>query len=58
MSADVGRQVALCPKGRWPKRAGQRANVNAITGTARTDIGDSSAIHSTRVTIRPAQPAG
>ncbi len=54
VSDDVGRQVALCPKGRWPKRSGQGANVNAITGTARTDIGDSSAIHSTRVTIRPA----
>jgi len=55
VSADVPRRVALCPKGRWPKRTHQAANVNALTGTARTDIGDSSTIHSTHVTIHPVQ---
>lgn len=54
VSDDVPQRVALCPKGRWPKRTLQQANVNALTGTARTDIGDSSTVHSTVVTIAPA----
>jgi anaerobic selenocysteine-containing dehydrogenase len=52
-STDVPRGVALCPKGRWPKVDASGANVNWLTAAIRTDIGDSSAIHSTHVRIEP-----
>ncbi|MGI9613290.1 MAG: molybdopterin-containing oxidoreductase family protein [Acidimicrobiales bacterium] len=52
---DVAAGVALFPKGRWPKHEGGNANVNVLTGDDRTDIGDSSAIHSLHVTIDPAR---
>ena len=52
-SDDVGPGVALCPKGRWPKLEPSGANVNMVTDAIRTDIGDSSAVHSVHVTVEP-----
>jgi anaerobic selenocysteine-containing dehydrogenase len=43
--------VALVPKGRWPSRQPQGANVNVLTTARPSDMGRSSAIHGTEVTI-------
>jgi anaerobic selenocysteine-containing dehydrogenase len=43
--------VALIPKGRWPSRQPGGANVNAITEARSTDMGHSSAIYGTEVTV-------
>lgn len=50
-SDDVAPGVALCPKGRWPKLDPSGGNVNVVTEATRTDIGESSAVHSVHVTI-------
>ncbi len=47
----VGPGVALCPKGCWPKLEPSGANVNMVTDAIRTDIGNSSAVHSVHVTV-------
>lgn len=41
--------VALLPKGRWPMREAQGANVNVLHGGVRTDVGASNAVHSIEV---------
>jgi anaerobic selenocysteine-containing dehydrogenase len=46
--------VALIPKGGWPKLTGGRGNVNALTGSQRSDMGASSAIHGVEVRVEPA----
>ncbi|MDP6588408.1 MAG: molybdopterin-dependent oxidoreductase [Alphaproteobacteria bacterium] len=44
--------VALSPKGRWPRRAGkQRANVNVLNPGAKSDMGESTAVHGVEVEI-------
>jgi anaerobic selenocysteine-containing dehydrogenase len=45
VSADVPDGVALVYKGRWPRTAGDAANVNVLNPGLRTDIADSSAVH-------------
>lgn len=50
-SDDVPPQVALCPKGRWPKFEPERANVNALNPGHKSDMGESSSVHSVEVTV-------
>lgn len=50
----VPRGVAYCPKGQWPKLTGIGANANALVGSEKTDMGESTTVHSTVVTIAAA----
>ena len=43
--------VALLPKGRWPKMEAGGGNVNTLNPGLRSDLGDSSAVHGTEVTV-------
>ncbi|HEU4826082.1 MAG TPA: molybdopterin-dependent oxidoreductase [Dongiaceae bacterium] len=43
--------VALSHKSRWPKLSGQRANVNALNPGRKTDMAESSAVHSVEIKI-------
>ncbi len=51
VSDDVPPAVALLPKGRWPKMEAGGANVNTLNPGLRSDLGDSSAVHGTEVTV-------
>ena len=52
IDAIVPRGVALTHKGRWPKLEAGRHNVNTLNPGIRSDMGESSSVHSTEVTIR------
>ncbi|HWE09763.1 MAG TPA: molybdopterin-dependent oxidoreductase [Solirubrobacteraceae bacterium] len=54
LSADLPRGVALSPKGRWPAREPQGANVNVLNPGTRSDMGASSTVHGLEVTVTPA----
>ena len=43
--------VALSPKGRWLKSDRGRANINILNPCAKTDMGESAALHGIEVTI-------
>ena len=43
--------VALSHKSRWPKLSKQRANINALNPGRKTDMAQSSAVHSVEVTL-------
>ena len=45
--------TAISHKGRWPKRDPGHANVNALNPGLRTDMGDSTALHSVEVSVDP-----
>lgn len=45
--------VALIHKGRWPGLEASGANVNVLNPGARTDMGDSSAVHGVEVRVEP-----
>ena len=45
------RGVALSPKGRWPRRETQRANVNVLNPGTPSDMGASSSVHGIEVTV-------
>jgi anaerobic selenocysteine-containing dehydrogenase len=47
-------QVALIPKGGWPKLRPDGLNVNALTTTERSDMGQSTAIHGLEVVVERA----
>ena len=49
LSDALPRGVAYSPKGRWPKREGQRANVNVLNPGTKSDMGVSSAVHGIEV---------
>ena len=53
IDALVPQGVALTHKGRWPKLEAGRHNVNTLNPGTRSDMGESSSVHSTEVTIRP-----
>ena len=53
IDAIAPRGVALAHKGRWPKLEADRHNVNTLNPGIRSDMGESSSVHSTEVTIRP-----
>ena len=52
LSDDLPRGVVYSPKGRWPKRALDRANVNALNPGTPSDMGASTTVHGVEVTIR------
>jgi anaerobic selenocysteine-containing dehydrogenase len=54
LSDDVPAAVAFLPKGRWPKLEASGGNVNALNPGLRSDLGSSSAVHGTEVTVCPA----
>ena len=55
---DVLPGVAYAPKGRWPRFDSNHANVNALVGDTKSDMGESTCVHGTEVTIlKPATPA-
>jgi anaerobic selenocysteine-containing dehydrogenase len=54
LSEDVPVGVALSPKGRWPKREAERANVNVLNPGTKSDMGQSSAVHGIEVTVTAA----
>jgi len=43
--------VALARKSRWPKLTPERANVNLLNDGRKTDMGESTAVHGTEVTV-------
>ena len=51
ISDEVPRGVALVHKGRWPKLDPSRANVNVLTTGRKSDMGESSSVHSVEVEI-------
>lgn len=53
---DVPRGVALTHKGRWPRREGAGANVNVLNPGEKSDMGESTCVHGTEVTVEPAGP--
>jgi anaerobic selenocysteine-containing dehydrogenase len=52
--ADVPRGVALTHKGRWLGVDSAGANVNVLNGGFKSDMGESSAVHSVEVTVHRA----
>ncbi len=48
---DLPRGVALAHKGRWPATDPGHANVNVLNQGQRSDMGDSSAVHSVEVSV-------
>ncbi len=57
LSDDVPRGVALSPKGRWPKLEEQRANINVLVPARKSDMGESTTVHGTEVTVTAAARA-
>jgi len=53
VSDEVLPGVALAHKGRWSKLDGTSGNVNALNPGTRSDMGNSSSVHGTRVRIEP-----
>ena len=43
--------VALSHKSRWPKLSKQRANINALNPGRKTDMAESSAVHSVEISL-------
>ncbi len=58
ISEDLPRGVIYSPKGHWPKRAPQHANVNALNPGLRSDMGASTTVHGIEVTVRRAAASG
>ncbi len=58
LTDDLPRGVVYSPKGRWPKRAPEHANVNALNPGARSDMGASTTVHGVEVTVRPRNGKG
>ncbi len=48
----VPRGVALCPKGRWPRREPAGLNVNALNPGVKADMGESTSVHGVEVEVR------
>ena len=44
--------VALSHKSRWPKLSKQHANINVLNPGRKTDMAESSAVHSVEVALR------
>ncbi|HMK86042.1 MAG TPA: molybdopterin-dependent oxidoreductase [Steroidobacteraceae bacterium] len=56
LSAELPRGVALAHKGRWLGSAPEHANVNVLNPGVKSDMGESTAVHSVQVTVTPAAP--
>jgi anaerobic selenocysteine-containing dehydrogenase len=53
LSENLPRGVVYSPKGRWPKRTPERANVNVLNPGTPSDMGASTTVHGVEVSIRP-----
>jgi anaerobic selenocysteine-containing dehydrogenase len=53
LSDAVPRGVALSHKGRWPKREEVRGNVNILNPGRKSDMGESTCVHSVEVVVMP-----
>jgi anaerobic selenocysteine-containing dehydrogenase len=51
LSEDIPPGVALSYKGRWPKQEEPAANVNALNPGHKTDMGESTSVHSVEVAV-------
>jgi hypothetical protein len=51
MSDEVPRGVALTHKGRWLSTSAAGANVNVLNPGAKSDMGESTAVHSVEVSV-------
>lgn len=51
LSDDIPPGVALSYKGRWPKQEPTTANVNTLTSSRKTDMGESTCVHGVEVTV-------
>jgi anaerobic selenocysteine-containing dehydrogenase len=49
----VPRGVALSHKGRWPKQEAAKRNVNVLNPGRKSDMGESTSVHSVEVTVGP-----
>jgi anaerobic selenocysteine-containing dehydrogenase len=59
IGALAARGVAYCPKGHWPKRTTDNANVNTLNPGAPADMARSTSVHGIEVTVtRSSYPAG
>jgi anaerobic selenocysteine-containing dehydrogenase len=47
------RGVALSPKGRWPKQETGHRNVNALNPGSKSDMGESTSVHSVEISVAP-----
>lgn len=54
LSEDLPRGVAFSPKGRWPRLEAQGANVNVLNPGVPSDMGASTTVHGTEVSVAPA----
>ena len=52
LSTDVPRGVAYAPKGRWPKREPQGANINVLNDGRKAHMGESTSVHGVEVLLR------
>jgi anaerobic selenocysteine-containing dehydrogenase len=52
LSEDLPRGVVYSPKGRWPKRTPEHANVNVLNPGTPSDMGASTTVHGVEVTVR------
>ncbi len=52
LAETVPRGVALSPKGRWPRRESDGANVNALNPGLKADMGESTSVHGVEVSVR------
>lgn len=57
LSEDIPRGVALIHKGRWLSAESGHANVNVLNPGAKSDMGESTAVHSVEVLVQGAAPA-
>jgi anaerobic selenocysteine-containing dehydrogenase len=57
LTETVPRGVALSHKGRWPKQEAGHRNVNVLNPGRKSDMGESTAVHSVEVTIGPVTAA-
>ncbi len=51
VAGSIPQGVALSPKGRWPRQEGTRANVNVLNPSIKSDMGESTCVHSVEVEI-------
>ncbi|HTJ10141.1 MAG TPA: molybdopterin-dependent oxidoreductase [Candidatus Binataceae bacterium] len=57
LTETIPRGVALSHKGRWPKQEAGHRNVNVLNPGRKSDMGESTAVHSVEVTVGPVTAA-
>jgi anaerobic selenocysteine-containing dehydrogenase len=53
LTETLPRGVALSHKGRWPKQEAGQRNVNVLNPGRKSDMGESTSVHSVEVTVGP-----